>query len=83
MNVKLHPHAVERAAERGTTEGEIIETVLHGEHFPAKHGREGFRRTAIFNSTWQDKHYYAKQIECYAVNEVDDWIVISVLVKYF
>lgn len=83
MKVEIHPHALERAAERGTTAEEIIDTVEIGESFPAKHGRTGFRRTIIFNSEWQEKHFYAKQIECYGVEENNSWMVITVLVKYF
>lgn len=83
MKIELHPHARERAKERGTTEDEVIDTVLHGEQFPAKHNRLGFRKTTIYNKEWQGKKFYAKQIECFAVHEDDTWVVISVLVKYF
>ncbi len=83
MKIELHPHAVERAKERGATEDEIKDAVLHGEEFPVKHNRTGFRRTTIFNEEWQGKKFYAKQIECYAVKEKESWIVISVIVKYF
>jgi hypothetical protein len=81
--VNLHPHARERALERGTTEHEIIDVVETGERFPAKYGREGFRKTIIYNDDWQGVRYYAKQIECFAVNEDGNWLVISLLVKYF
>jgi len=36
LRVELHPHARERAPERGASEEEIISTVLVGEQFPAK-----------------------------------------------
>lgn len=42
MNIALHPHALERLAERGAIEEEVIATVLQGESFPAKFGRTGF-----------------------------------------
>jgi hypothetical protein len=42
--VRLHPHARDRALLRGATEEEVIETVRTGESFPAKFGRTGFRR---------------------------------------
>jgi hypothetical protein len=35
MIVRLHPHALERLAERGATEDEVRATVLGGEAFPA------------------------------------------------
>ena len=81
--VVIHPHAKVRALERGATELEIINVVETGEVFPAKYGRTGFRKTTIYNDTWQRKHYYVRQIECYAVQEQEDWLVISLLVKYF
>ena len=81
--VIIHPHAKTRAAERGTTEYEIKDVVETGEVFPAKYGRFGFRKTIIYNNLWHGVHYYAKQIECYAVQEHEKWVVISLLVKYF
>ncbi len=81
--IVIHPHAKIRALERGTTEHEIIDVVETGEIFPAKYGRVGFRKTIIYNDIWQGKLYYGKQIECYAVQEQEDWLVISLLVKYF
>jgi hypothetical protein len=81
--VVIHPHAKSRAAERGTTEPEIVDVVETGEVFPAKYGRTGFRKTIIYNDLWHGVHYYAKQIECFAVQEQEDWIVISLLIKYF
>lgn len=81
--VAIHPHAKARAYERGATENEIIDVVETGEIFPAKYGRTGFRKTVIYNNMWNGKHYYARQIECFAVHEKEDWLVISLLVKYF
>jgi len=48
MNVRLHPHARERLAERGATEQEVAATIEAGEKFPAKFGRTGFRRNFTF-----------------------------------
>jgi hypothetical protein len=82
MNVRLHPHAVERLAERGSTEEEVVATVLEGESFPAKFGRTGFRRNFIFGGEWRGRRYATKQVEAYAVEE-EGWLVITVVVKYF
>jgi hypothetical protein len=82
MNVRLHPHARERLAERGATEKEVIATVFEGETFPAKFGRTGFRRNFIFAGEWLGRRYATKQVEAYAVEE-DGWLVITVVVKYF
>ncbi len=81
--VRLHPHALERLSERGATEQEVVATVEEGESFPAKYGRTGFRRNFPFNGAWQGKIYVTKQIEAYAVEEDNDWVVITVITRYF
>jgi len=81
--IKLHPHAKERLVERGAAEQEVIATVERGETLPAKFGRTGFRRNFSFNGTWRGRHYSTKQVEAYAVTEDDDWIVITVITRYF
>lgn len=83
MVVRFHPHARERMEERGACENEVLATVEQGEQFPAKYGRMGFRRNFPFNDQWRGKHYGSKQIEAYAVREGADWLVISVIVRYF
>jgi hypothetical protein len=81
--VVLHPHAKERAAERGATTDEVIATVQQGENVPERLGRTGFRRNFPFGGVWRGRRYANKQIEAYAVEENDRWIVITVLVKFF
>jgi hypothetical protein len=70
-------------AARGATEAEVIATVENGEAFPAKFGRAGFRRNFEFNSQWRGRSFASKQLEVYAVREGNDWIVITVLTRYF
>ena len=82
MEIRFHPHALERLAERGTTEGEVATTIEAGERFEAKFGRTGFRRNFAFDGEWNGKSYGAKQVEAYAVEE-DGWLVITVVVKFF
>jgi hypothetical protein len=83
VNVRLHPRARERLAERGATEPEVVATVEGGERFPAKFGRTGFRRNFIFGGEWLGRRYSTKQLEVYAVAEEGGWLVITVLVKFF
>ena len=83
MIVQFHPHARERLAERGASEAEVIATVEHGERFPAKFGRTGFRRNFAFDGLWRGRRYATKQVEAYAVDEENVWLVITVVVKYF
>lgn len=83
MNVTLHPHALERAAERGAEPGEVLATVERGEASPAKHQRTVFRRNFPGPWTRRGKTFDTKQIEAYAAPEADGWIVITVIVRYF
>jgi hypothetical protein len=69
--------------ERGASEDEIAATIRDGERFSAKYEREGFRRNFRFDGLWRGRRYSTKQIEALAVFEDDDWLVISVIVKYF
>jgi len=83
MTVRFHAHALERMAERGATRDEVRTTVEQGEQFPAKFGRTGFRRNFLFDDEWRGRRYRTKQVEAYAVQEGVDWLVITVLTRYF
>jgi Domain of unknown function (DUF4258) len=83
MKVLLHSHAVQRLSERGATSDEVIRTVLDGETFPARFGRIGFRRQFAYGSTWRGREYATKQLEVIAVREGEDWLVLTVVAKYF
>ena len=58
-------------------------TIEQGERFPAKFGRTGFRRNFSFGGVWRGRRYASKQVEAYAVQEGDAWLVITLVVKYF
>jgi hypothetical protein len=81
--MRLHPHAVARMRERGASEAEIASALADGERFAAKFGRTGFRRNFVFDGLWRGRRYHMKQVEVFAVLEDGDWLVITVVVKYF
>ena len=83
MKIRLHPHARDRLQERGTTEEEVIATIERGERFAAKHGRTGFRCNFLFDGEWNNRRYSTKQVEAYAVEEDDGWLVITEIVRFF
>lgn len=58
-------------------------TVLEGQRFDANFGRVGFRREFPFRGLWQGKMYGTKQIEVFAVQEREDWLVITVITRFF
>ncbi len=83
MRVLFHPHALERMVERGASEDEVMLTVQEGEQFPAKFGRTGFRRNFPVEGLWRGRNFAVKQVEAYAVEEQEDWLVITVIVRYY
>ncbi len=83
MRVRFHPHARKRMIERGASEDEVKVAVEQGEQFPAKFARTGFRRNFTFEGEWRGRHYRIKQVEAYAVCEDNDWLIISVITRYF
>ena len=83
VSVRLHPHARQRCAERGVSEDEVVATVLYGERVPARYGRTGFRRNFVFGNEWRGRIYGVKQVLAYAIEDAGDWIVITVISKYY
>ena len=81
--MEIPHHAEERISERGATETEVIETVELGESFPARHGRIRFRRNFVYNDKWCGRYYASKQLEVIAVQEGENWVVITVMVIFF
>ena len=80
--VLIHPHALRRIEERGASEQEVIDTVLFGEEIEGKFGRTGFRNKFKFNDLWNNTFYQNKIIEAYCVFENDNWLVITIIVKF-
>jgi hypothetical protein len=74
---------MERMLERGASEQEIGATISQGERFPAKFGRVGFRRNFPFEGLWRGRPCNTKPVEAYAVQEGGDWLVITVITRFF
>jgi hypothetical protein len=84
VKVSIHPHALKRMKERGATRAEVEYTVKHGKRSPAKYGRTRFTHRFAYNRRWEGKMYRSKTVEAYAVDRgAEDWLVITVIVKYF
>ena len=83
MNIVFPPHAKQKMRERGATLDEVKETVLHGEHFPAKHSRTSFRKNFQYDSKWSGNFYHIKQVLAVTKKENQTTIVITVYTFYF
>jgi hypothetical protein len=82
MRVELDEHALKRAALRGATVEEIVETVASGESLPARKGRSSFRRNFAKDCTWQGRRFSGKQLKGIAVDKGDHWLAITVILRY-
>ncbi len=69
--------------ERGAAESEIVETVLTGQTYPAKFGRVGFRKSFRYDDVWRGRRYAHKEVEAIAVEIEGDWLVLTVITRYF
>jgi hypothetical protein len=83
VEVQIDQHARERMTERGASLQEVTLTIEAGERFPAKFGRAGFRRNFAFDGEWRGRRYATKQVEVFAIEEDERWVVVTVLVKFF
>ena len=69
--------------ERGATKEEVRQTIEMGQISPAKSGRMKYEMLFSYGDFRGLKFCGHKHIEVYCVNEGEDIIVITVVVKYF
>jgi hypothetical protein len=84
MRVRIHPHAAQRLRERGATAYEATRAVRTGTRSPAKFGRVEFVARFPFGKMWLGRKYATKQVHAIAARQgPDEWLVVTVIVKYF
>jgi hypothetical protein len=81
MEIKIAPHTLERAEERGTNEEEIKDVIKNGTPFPAKQGRLGMAKVYDFKQKRHGKFYEQKRVE--VIYTVDNGSIITVTVYVF
>jgi hypothetical protein len=82
MEVRLEPHTLERAEERGTNR-KVVEDVLTNEfEFSAHGGRKGKARIYDFNRERLGKYYKQKRVEVIYAEEKNMLITVTVYVYY-
>jgi hypothetical protein len=78
----IHPHALQRMEERGTTSDEVRRTIEMGLMSTAKFGRRKYGMSFSYRGFWRSNFYAHKHVEAYCVDEGEDIIVLTVVVKY-
>jgi len=82
MDIRIDPHTLERAAERGATADEIIEVIESGHPITAKYGRVGKSKLFDFKQTRLGNYYEQKKIEVFFAVEGDVIVTVTVYVFY-
>ena len=82
MEIQIHPHALERAIERGTSEAEIRDVLANGQEVPAKQARRAKAKTYDFRQERNGKYYDQKRVEVIFTIEDKAMITITVYVFY-
>lgn len=82
MEIRIDPHTLERAAERGVSEAEIIDVIHTGLAVPAKHKRIGKAKVYDFKQNRHNKYYEHKRVEVFYLIEGDKVITVTVYVFY-
>jgi hypothetical protein len=82
MQLRIDPHTLERAEERGTNEAEIREVINTGFSIPAKYGRVGKAKICDFRKSRHGRYYEQKRIEVFYTTEEDAVVTVTVYVFY-
>ena len=82
MKIRIDPHTLERAEERGASEEEIIEVIQSGIPFPAKSRRLGKAKVFEFQQERMGKFYEQKRVEVIYTIEANTIVTVTVYVFY-
>jgi hypothetical protein len=82
MKIRIEPHTVKRANERGASEDEITETLQTGQPIVAKGNRLAKSKVFLFLQKRNGRYYEEKKIEVFYVVENDAMITITVYVFF-
>lgn len=85
MTIRLTKHCLERLAERGVSEDEVLSTIYSNQSYLAPDEKLIFYANIPYNAFWRDTYYASKRVECICDYNAatDECTVITVLAKYF
>jgi hypothetical protein len=82
MEIRIDPHTLERAEERGANEEEVREVINTGFSIPAKYGRVGKAKIFDFRMIRHGRYYEQKRVEVFYTTEEDTMVTVTVYVFY-
>ncbi len=77
MHIRIEPHTLLRAIERGTSENEIIETITNGASIKAKSNRNAKACVFDFNESRNGIFYEQKKLEVSYIIEKNEIITVN------
>jgi hypothetical protein len=80
--IRIHPHTLARAEERGATENEIEDVIRTGIQIPAKGNRQAREKVCDFRRQRQNVYYDQKKVQVVYVMEEEVAITVTVYVFY-
>ncbi len=82
MKIRIEPHTILRANERGATEEEIVDTIKTGVDIHGKSGRFGKFKIFSYSNFRNGKFYEEKRVEVFYIFENDTFVTVTVYVFY-
>jgi len=82
MEIRIDPHTLRRAEERGASADQVSEVINTGFAVPAKRDRVGKAKVFLFNQERLGKYYEQKRIEVIYILENDVAVTVTVYVFY-
>ena len=82
MRIRVDPHTVQRAVERGAAESEIIDVLENGHSVPAKYGRMAKMKIFPYNQIRGGRIYRQKKVEVFCTIVEDTIVTVTCYVFY-
>ena len=82
MLIRINPHTLERAEERGATKSEIEDVIRTGTPIPAKRNRQAKEKVFDFRRQWQNAYYDQKKVQVIYVVQEEVAVTVTVYVFY-
>ena len=82
MKIRIEPHTLKRAEERGTTKEEIYDVINSGIDIAAKNNRFGKFKVYEFKKERNSKFFNQKRVEVFFIIENNIIITVTVYVFY-
>jgi hypothetical protein len=82
MEIRIDPHTLDRAEERGASEDEIKDVIKRGFLIPAKYGHTGKAKIYDFKQQRHGRLYDEKRVEVFYTVESNLIVTVTVYVFY-